>query len=234
MTGAASGIGRAAGALLRARGAQVALFDIDEKALAAAAAAIGGAAVRVDLADPADIQSAVDQARGAMGGIDGIVNAAGISPRGGLASVSLADWDLAHAVNTRAPMLLCQAALDAMQKAERATIVNIASGVALVPTGNNVAYAASKGSLISFTKAIAIELAPRIRANIVCPGAVDTPMLRGVFATDEQFDATMQRYAMRRAARPEELAEVIAFLSSDASSYITGATLAADGGRTFH
>lgn len=141
------------------------------------------------------------------------------------------------AVNLTAPYLICQAALPWLKARPGASIVNIASGQGLLsnaPGGS--AYAASKAGVIGFTRAMAAELAPGIRANCVCPGIVQTPMtteqLRGYANPDDA--PFVAQYAMKRVAQPREIAEAVLFLASDAASYITGSALAVDGGRTFH
>ena len=118
-----------------------------------------------------------------------------------------------------------------------ATIVNIGSGVGITPTGpGSTAYVASKGGVIAMTKALAMELAPSVRVNVVCPGMVDTPMTQGFLrnaagAVEPELAA---RYALRRPAAPEEIAAAILFLTSADSSFVTGIALPVDGGRTFH
>ncbi|PYU11473.1 MAG: short-chain dehydrogenase, partial [Acidobacteria bacterium] len=118
-------------------------------------------------------------------------------------------------------------------------IINIASATALVPVSGRPAYNASKGAVVAFTKSLALDLASsKIRVNCVCPGAVNTPLLRGAIesAPDPQaaLKAMLERYPLARLAEPEEIAHVVVFLASAQSSYVTGATLAVDGGRTMH
>lgn len=237
VTGAASGIGRATAELFAREGAALALLDRSEDLLRSTAKGTGGRAVLADLGDEAQLLQAVAKAAQAMGGIDGIVNCAGIAGSQPLDALDRESWDRFVAINLTAPYLVCRAALPHLRAADRATIVNIASGQALLPNAPGIAaYAATKAGLVAFTKALGAELAPRIRANVVAPGIVDTPMVQGVLGgyaspNDAPF---VQQYAMKRVARPSELAEAILFLSSDASSYVTGTVLAVDGGRTFH
>ncbi len=237
ITGAASGIGRATAELFSAEGAAVALLDRDGAALAAVAAATGGTMLEADLLDEAAILAAVDTAAAAMGGIDGLVNCAGIAGSVPLNALDLETWDRFVAINLTAPYILCRAALPHLRQRTGATIVNIASGQALLPNAPGIAaYAATKAGLVAFTKALGAELAPHVRANVVAPGIVDTPMVRSVLGgyanpNDAPF---VQQYAMKRVAQPDELAEAILFLTSDASSYVTGTVLAVDGGRTYH
>jgi NAD(P)-dependent dehydrogenase (short-subunit alcohol dehydrogenase family) len=237
LTGAASGIGLATARLLAEGGAALALADVDAAGLEAAAAATGGRACVVDLRDGAAIDASVADAAAALGGLDGVINCAGLAHGARLEDLEPAEWDRIIAVNLTAPYRVCRAALPWLRGEPAASIVNVASGVALLPTGPGASvYAASKGGLISFTKALARELAPDIRANAVCPGLAKTPMTAHILegATAVEPAAFVAAYALQRAADPLEVAEAIAFLSSAEASYVTGVVLAADGGRTFH
>ena len=141
------------------------------------------------------------------------------------------------AVNLTGTFLVIQAAAPFIQAAGKGTIVNIASGVGLMPTGpGSVAYVASKAGVIGLTKSAAMELAPAIRVNSVCPGAVETAMTAAHIRTADGAPnpAIAQRYALGRHGQPEELAAAILFLTSDESSFMTGIALPVDGGRTFH
>ncbi len=235
ITGAASGIGRATAELMAAEGAALVLVDVDAKGLTEVADRTGGKAVVIDLADTPALPAMVEQAVAHLGGLDGVVNCAGVHVAGSLSKMPLSDWNRALAVNLTAPYAICAAA--ARHLGAGSSIVNVASGAGLVPDSPNItAYAASKGGLIAFTKAVAAELAPRVRANVVCPGLTHTPMVAHML--DAYEDPTQApaaaRYALRRPAQPEEIGRVILFLISDEASFVTGATVTADGGRTFH
>jgi NAD(P)-dependent dehydrogenase (short-subunit alcohol dehydrogenase family) len=117
---------------------------------------------------------------------------------------------------------------------DAATILNISSAVALQPLANRSAYAASKAGLLALSKVLAMELAPKIRVNALCPGGVDTPMIRGTFTDDASIERVAARYALKRLGTAEEIAQAALFLTSTASSFVTGITLAADGGRSYH
>lgn len=236
LTGAASGIGLATARLLAGEGATLALVDVNEAGLRAAAKETGGHPFVVELRDGEAIDRSVQAAGEALGGLDGVVNCAGVALSAGVDVMDPADWDRVLAINLTAPYRVCRAALPLLKAEKKASIVNVSSGAALVPSnGGASAYAASKGGLISFGKMLAAETAPNIRVNTICPGVVDTPMtafaLRGDPAVATAF---LGAYAMKRAAEPVELAEAIAFLLSDQASFITGITLSADGGRSFH
>jgi NAD(P)-dependent dehydrogenase (short-subunit alcohol dehydrogenase family) len=156
------------------------------------------------------------------------VNAAGIVIRGSVLDVGVADWQRVLDVNLTGTYIVVRCCLPWLAKAPVATIVNIASGQGLLPNTPNVtAYAASKGGVVNLTRALAAELAPSIRVNSICPGMVDTPMTAG-------GPRDVSPYALKRMADPLEIAQAILFLTGTESSFITGAALAVDGGRTFH
>jgi NAD(P)-dependent dehydrogenase (short-subunit alcohol dehydrogenase family) len=228
ITGAASGIGRKTAELFANEGAALALLDRNCEGLAEVARETRGLPVEADVAQEPSVARAVEQGAGAMGGIDGIVNAAGIVIHGSVLEVGLADWQRVLDVNLTGIYVVVRCCLPWLKKAPLATIVNIASGQGLLPnTPNMTAYAASKGGVVNLTRALAAELAPSIRVNSVCPGMVDTPMTTGL-------QREVDRYAMKRIAEPLEIAQAILFLTSAESSFVTGAALAVDGGRTFH
>ena len=228
ITGAASGIGRRTAELFAAEGAALTLLDSNREGLTAVARETRGVAVAADVTQEASVARAVEQGAAAMGGIDGVVNAAGIVIHGSVLEVGIADWKLVLDVNLTGTYIVVRCSLPWLKKAPFATIVNIASGQGLVPnTPSMTAYAASKGGVVNLTRALAAELAPDIRVNSVCPGMVDTPMTSGL-----QRD--LDRYALKRIAEPLEIAQAILFLTATESSFVTGAALAVDGGRTFH
>lgn len=228
VTGAASGIGLAVARLFSAHGAALALLDRDVSGLEQVVAEVGGVACVADLTDEAAVERAVRYGAETLGGLDGVVNAAGVMLRGSVAEVDAATWRQVLDVNLTGPYLVVRSALPWLKAASSAAIVNIASAGGLLPNApNRTAYAASKGGLIALTRGLAAELAPTIRANSVCPGLVETPMVEGV-------RANAVNYALQRLARPEEIAEAILFLTSEDASYVTGAALSVDGGRAFH
>ena len=228
LTGAASGIGLATAKLFADEGAALVLLDRDADAVAKVAKQIGAHAFGVDVTDEAAVAQAVEQGAAAMGGIDGVVNSAGIQVRGSVLEVDAAEWRRSLEVNVTGPYNVVRSCLPWLMKAQGATIVNLGSGQSLLPNApNRTAYAASKGAVLNLTRALAAELAPKIRANTVCPGLVDTPMAQGV-------QANVGNYALKRLADPVEIARAILFLTSSESSYVTGAALAVDGGRSFH
>jgi NAD(P)-dependent dehydrogenase (short-subunit alcohol dehydrogenase family) len=234
VTGAASGIGLTTARMLSAQGAAVALLDRDSAALKKIGAELSAFTVEADISNEASVQKAVTDSAAALGGLDGLINSAGI---GGVQSafgeIELANWQKIFDVNLTGPFLVSRAALPFLKQNTAATIVNVASASGLMPLGFGIAaYAASKGGLITLSKAMAFELASEIRVNVVCPGPVDTPLLPE--AIRQAATLPKSTYVLGRIAQPEEIAQAILFLTSDESSYMTGVALAVDGGRTFH
>jgi NAD(P)-dependent dehydrogenase (short-subunit alcohol dehydrogenase family) len=246
VTGAAKGIGLATLVRLAAQGARVAALDRDAPALAALPGRLGqalGHAAAVDVTDAAAVADAVKTSAAALGGLDGVVNAAGIDLYADIEAMASADWERVLAVNLTGPFLVIQAAYPYLKAAGGGTIVNVSSAAGLSPLKHRTAYCASKAGLQMASKALAIEAAEfMIRVNTVCPGAVETELFRSSFASafpaapDEQTirDAVQARYALNRIAEPDEIAAAIVWLSGSESSYVTGVALAVDGGRSFH
>jgi NAD(P)-dependent dehydrogenase (short-subunit alcohol dehydrogenase family) len=237
ITGAASGIGKSIAQLFSREGASVALLDLNKDALTEVARELNGRAYPIDLAQAELIEPTVGRAAKELGGLDGVVNCAGIGVPTAIENTDIPLLAKFVAINLTAPYLLCRAALPYLRVAEGSTIVNISSGAGLLPTSpNNTAYAATKGGVIAFSKALAVEVAPRVRVNVVCPGLTRTPMTQFLF--DGHEDPTqipfLQQYPLRRVGEPEEIARAVLFLSSDESSFITGDAIAVDGGRCLH
>ena len=241
VTGGASGIGLATARRFVAEGARVALLDRDAGRLAEAARELGDSAcaVRADVTSEEDVRSAVATAVAGLGGLDGLVNAAGISIWRSFDALTHAEWRQVLSINLDGPFIVCMAALPALKASGGATIVNIASGAGLQPRQNFSAYCASKGGLVMFTKAIAMDLAAdKIRVNAVCPGIVMTPLVERNLALHEDRDAAFERYIsrnlMKRFGTAEEVADAVLYLSGPESSFITGSALSLDGGSVFH
>lgn len=236
ITGAGSGIGYSTAALFAREGARLALIDRKIDAAKPLAEQTSGLAITANVEHEAQIGAAVDQAALAFGGLDGIVNAAGVIIVGSIDKLSADQWQRQIDINLTGPFHVCRAAIPWLRKAPDATIVNIASAQALRPSGASCGYAASKAGLVALTKALASELAPQIRCNVVCPGIVDTPMVAAAqsAANNQGATPTLKDYPLARMARPDEIAQALLFLTSAQSSYITGATIAVDGGRTLY
>ncbi len=234
ITGGASGIGAATARLFAAEGAKVAVLDRQQEAAQEVADEIGGLALAVDITDWDQVQAALAKAAGAFGGLDGLVNAAGILDGGTLLDTDIATFRKVVDVNLTGLFAVCKAAAPYLLAAAQASIVNIASGVAIRPFAGQAAYAASKGGVLTLTRVLAQELAPKVRVNSVCPGAVDTPMTEPMYTSNFLKEEVAGRYALRRTGQPAELAQAILFLTAASSSFVTGIALPVDGGRTFH
>jgi NAD(P)-dependent dehydrogenase (short-subunit alcohol dehydrogenase family) len=236
ITGAASGIGRAIAELFSQEGARLGLIDRDADGLAAVSAKLNALALPLDLSESESIPPTVERAARELGRLDGVVNCAALGSPMSIEETDLPLLSRFIAVNLTAPYVLCRAALPHLREAESATIVNIASGQALLPTANNTAYAATKGGLVALSKSLAAEVAPRVRVNALCPGVTNTPMVAPLFAGYDNPSQVpwVQQYALKRVAEPIEIARAALFLTSAESSFVTGVALAVDGGRTFH
>jgi NAD(P)-dependent dehydrogenase (short-subunit alcohol dehydrogenase family) len=240
ITGAANGIGLATVTRFLAEGAAVAALDRDGEALAALHRQDARLhTAQADVADADAIEKAVARCAAALGGIDGLVNAAGIDLVADIEAMTTAEWSRVLAVNLTGPMLVMRAAYPHLRNASRSTIVNVSSGAGLAPLKHRTAYCASKAGLQMASKALAMEAAEfGIRVNTICPGAVETGLFRSSIdtASDPQaaFETVRARYALQRIAAPEEIAAAILWLTSSESSYVTGTAIAVDGGRTFH
>lgn len=238
VTGAASGIGAALARLAADEGAQIACLDRDQAGACAVAASLSrpGFGIGADVTQLQSVRDAIQMAAAEMAGIDGLVNSAGVVALGPVVEMTQATWQQMIDVNLTGSFLMCQAAIPHLLKAgEGASIVNISSAQALIPVAGAGAYAASKGGVQSLSKALAVELAPTIRVNAVCPGLIDTPMNAGLNkAGDDTPPVRLDRYALRRWGQPAEIAACILFLLSRDSSYMTGSSVAVDGGRSFH
>lgn len=241
VTGAGSGIGLETARRFLEEGASVACLDITEDLSAPIEPGEGQSAVciPVDVANATHAREAIDAAAGALGGLDGVVNAAGVSLRRSLEETTPEEWAHIISINLTGPYNICRSAVPHMRAAGAGTIVNIASGAAFRPSFDFSAYCASKAGLTMFTKAIALDLArDGIRANTVCPGVVDTAMITRAISISPEPDVAAARFsaasAMARMAKPVEIAEVIVFLTSSASSYVTGSAYSVDGGSAYH
>jgi NAD(P)-dependent dehydrogenase (short-subunit alcohol dehydrogenase family) len=237
IAGGGSGIGLATVRLFASEGATLVILDREAPMAEAAAASCGGTAVTVDITDEQAVAAAIAKAVEVLGGIDGLVNTAGMFDPAALADTDLVLWSRMMAVNLTGTYLLCRHALPALRSAGEATIVTLGSATGLLPTGpGSAAYAASKGGVIALSRSLAAEAAPDVRVNCVCPGMVDTPMTTAVLRDQSgSIKPTITgNYALRRAADASEIAATILFLTSRDSSFVTGTALAADGGRTFH
>ena len=240
ISGAASGIGLGAAKRLAEFGAAVALLDIDEVKGRRAEAEICGAGGRArfiacDVRSDADCRKAVEETVNEFGRIDILFNNAGVTVRKNAVDLTEREWDLTVDVMLKGTYLLSHHVLSHMIAAGGGSIINMGSGWALKGGPDAVAYCAAKGGILNMTRAMAIDHGRHaIRVNCVCPGDVDTPLLRGEcvqLGQDEaEFMAEAARRPLARVGTPEDVANAVLFFSSDLSKWVTGAFLAVDGG----
>jgi NAD(P)-dependent dehydrogenase (short-subunit alcohol dehydrogenase family) len=243
VTGGSLGIGRAAAAGLGRAGAAVAICGSNAEHVTAAVEALRGEGLTVegfvaDVARPDDVERLVRDTVEAFGGLDILVNSAGIQRYGTAPETTVATWDEVFDVNVRSMFLTAKFAIPEMRRRGGGSIVNVSSVQAFTALRGSVAYVASKGAINALTRALAQDHAPDgIRVNAVCPGSVDTPMLR--WAADQfrgerpQDDLVAEwgtMHPMGRVARPEEVADLIVYLAGPHASFITGAAVPVDGG----
>jgi NAD(P)-dependent dehydrogenase (short-subunit alcohol dehydrogenase family) len=237
VTGAASGIGLAVAKGLVAEGAPVALLDIDRGGLEEAKGSLACTSLACDVSDESQVADAVRAASEALGGdIDLLVSAAGVYRVAPLVELGTKDWDEVIDVNLRGTFLVAKEFVARLRSSGiGGTIVNLASTAALVadaaePAGH---YTASKAGVVGLTRQMAVEWAPYgVRVNAVCPGVIDTPMLRLMDEPQEGRRYLETSVPLRRLGTADEVAEAVLFLSSQAASYITGVALTVDGGAT--
>lgn len=235
ITGAARGIGAAIATTFAAEGASLALLDRDGDGVRRTAEALGAAAFTVDLADPAQATAVTEQAIDALGGVDVLVNNAGILLFSPLLEITVDDWDRTFAVNLRAMLLTTQVVAKAMIAAgSRGAIVNMASMGGKIGSPNQAHYAASKAGVISLTRVSAMDLGTHgIRVNCICPGYVLTEM-GAATRTPEMVAKWSAMSPLNRCAEPEEVADMALFLASDQSRYCTGQAMNVSGGMVMH
>jgi NAD(P)-dependent dehydrogenase (short-subunit alcohol dehydrogenase family) len=230
VTGAASGMGRGISELFAAEGAALALLDRDGEKLSVVAQALGAKRHVCDVADASAVSAAVKNAVGVLGGLDGLVNAAGVLITMPFPELDPDSWHRMLAVNLTGPYNIIRAALSALQAAPSATIVNIASVSGYMPTPGSAAYGATKGGLIMFTKGLALDLGPKIRVNAICPGVIRTEMTRYIWENPEHAARASERTALKRLGLPEDVAKAALYLSTEDSAFTTGTEISADGG----
>jgi NAD(P)-dependent dehydrogenase (short-subunit alcohol dehydrogenase family) len=249
VTGGAGAFGKAIGLELAGMGASVVVADLDEAAARRTAEEIGGEggrstlAVGCDVSREPDVQKLMEIAVETFSKVDVLVNNAGIFPTGPLAQTTVENWDRIMDVNVRGVFLCCKHVIPYMADRDRGCIVNIASALGRAPVPNLVPYSASKAAVIALTVGLAKEVAAKgIRVNAVCPSAVATPgwapslkamaTARGM-SEDAVMDSMVEKQLIKRMLTPQEIARVVSWLASDATSMITGQAIGIDGGVAF-
>lgn len=250
LTGGAKGIGRRLAALLGEAGASVLIGDVDQAGAEAAAQAVAagggqGVGVKLDVREEADWAQAVQRAQGAFGGLDGLVNNAGVILMKPLFETTLDDWRRVNAINVEGSFLGMKAAAPVIAGSGGGSIVNLSSIYGLVGSAGFTAYCASKGAVRMMTKAAALELGRaglNVRVNSVHPGPIDTDLgvgpLRDMAAggmlpnVEAGMEAVRSRYPLGRWGVTDDIARAVMFLLSDASAFMTGSELVVDGGWT--
>ncbi|HEX7657918.1 MAG TPA: SDR family NAD(P)-dependent oxidoreductase [Pseudonocardiaceae bacterium] len=244
ITGAGSGIGRAAAELFAAEGAAVAVLDLRADAARETVdkiAASGGRALAVaaNVTSADDTTAAVDRVIDEFGRLDVLYNNAGVDSSGSVADATEADWDRCLAVNAKGTFLCSKAAVPKLRAAGGGAIINQGSVAALVGIPNFAAYCAAKGAVVALTRSMAVDLAAdHIRVNAICPGTVFTPLMepmlraRGDGDLDAGLAKTLVKYPIGRLGTPEEIARVALFLAGEESSFMTGSVVTSDGGMT--
>jgi NAD(P)-dependent dehydrogenase (short-subunit alcohol dehydrogenase family) len=235
VTGAASGIGLATVRRLAADGASVVCVDVDERGGSAAAEEVDGRFVRADVAAEDDVRALYAAVHAEYGRIDIAFHNAGISPPDddSILTTGIEAWRRVQEVNLTSVYLGCKHVIPYMQRRGRGSIINSASFVAVMGAATSqISYTASKGAVLAMSRELGVQFAREgIRVNALCPGPVNTPLLRELFANDpERAARRLVHVPMGRFAEPEEIAAAVAFLASDDSSFITASTFLVDGG----
>lgn len=231
ITGGASGIGAATAARFLEEGSQVAILDRDSERCARIRREHRGmkAAVTVDVSDPEQVRGAVEAIIGVLGGLDIVINNAGISLRRNFLDITVEEWNKVLAVNLSGVFYVGQAAARHMMEHDGGVILNMASTNGIVGHPYYADYNATKAGVIELTKSMALELAPKVRVNAIAPGYVLTPMQRAEY-TEEMLDAVNRKIPLGRHAQPEEVAGLFAYLASEDAAYLTGNVYVIDGG----
>ena len=239
VTGGGSGIGKAVALAFAAEGAKVAVMGRRLEKLQEVTAEVrkrGGKAVEVvgDVAKAADAERAVRETVEKLGGLNVLVNNAGMLSVATVETVPEEEWDRVMTTNLKGPFLMSRAALPAIRKAGGGAIVNIGSILGLIAMKDRAAYCASKGGVTLLTKAMALDHAhEKIRVNCICPSLVETELVQGLFASAAGAALKQARVAtlpLGRMGKPEDVAEMAVFLASDEASWVTGTAIPLDGG----
>jgi NAD(P)-dependent dehydrogenase (short-subunit alcohol dehydrogenase family) len=239
ITGAASGQGRAAALLFAAHGGAIVVADRDEVGAVETVHLVqgkGGDAIslHVDVSERGDCDAMIAATVSAFGRIDVLYNNAAVQMSGRLVDCTEEEWDLTIATNLNAIFWACRAALPHMLERDVGSIINTTSTLGLIGSEGYAAYGAAKAGLVALTRQIAVDFGPKIRANVIAPGSIDTPRFRRVTDNLDDPDGFLQMLTshlpLRRLGSAEEIAQIALFLASDASAYTSGAVIPCDGG----
>lgn len=235
ITGGGSGIGLATAKRFASEGANVVIADIDPSAGEAAAAAVDGTFVKVNVTDEQEVIDLFAAAKSHYGSVDIAFNNAGISPPddASILDTGIDAWRRVQEVNLTSVYYCCKYVLPYMLEQGKGSIINTASFVAVMGAATSqISYSASKGGVLAMTRELGVEFARKgVRINALCPGPVNTPLLKELFASDpERAARRLVHVPLGRFAEPEELAAAVAFLASDDASFITASTFMVDGG----
>ena len=232
VTGASSGIGLDAAHLLHEAGAEVCLVARRGELLAEVSAELGDRAwwYACDVSDAGQVEGLAEAVKARWGGVDGLVNNAGIAPMATLEDTDPAAWDRVFEINVRGPYLLCRALGPMLKEGENPAVVNISSSLADRAIPGMMAYNASKAALNHMTRCLALEWAPSVRVNAVMPAVVDTPIHDGRGMSREDVEGMGAMHPLGRIGQPRDISAMVLFLLSDASSWMTGAIIPVDGG----
>jgi NAD(P)-dependent dehydrogenase (short-subunit alcohol dehydrogenase family) len=236
VTGGAKGIGQSTVMVLLEHGARVAVLDTDEKAGAALVEQSGGRAVffKCDVSNGRAVAERFAQVVKTHGDIDILVNNAGVNLYGTVTETSEQLWDTVLSVNLKSAFLCAKYAIPSMQRRGGGVVINVSSVQAFLSQNKVAAYTASKSALLGLTRSIAVDYGPQIRCIAVCPGTIDTPMLRDAINQSPDPQAVLREcnemHVLKRIGRPQEVAELIVFLCTDKAPFITGQAIRIDGG----
>ena len=230
ITGAAQGIGKAIAERFAAEGAELLLADIDAPGVEALADALGATAIRCDVSQKSEIAALFAAVTSRWGGLDVLVNNAGVTHAAELDELTEDDFDRVFATNLKSALWATQAAARLM--GEGSAVINLSSVNAVLAIPNQIPYVVSKGAIKQLTNVTALALAPRgIRVNAIGPGSILTEMMRGLLTDPAAEARILSRTPLGRFGEPEEIAAVALFLASEDSAYLTGQTIYPDGGR---
>lgn len=236
ITGGAKGVGAACCRLLEQQDFRVSIFDIDTSAGAELEKELGNNVqfLKCDVSVNDQVRAAVEKAISNFGEIELLVNNAGIQLYGSLTETTEEAWDRLMNINLKSYFLCTKECIPSMQKNGKGVIINVSSVQAFISQKKVMAYTTAKTALLGFTRSIAVDYSPEIRSVAICPGTIDTPLLHNALAESPNPDSLLKEcenmHLLKRIGKPEEVAELIAFVASDKAAFITGQAIRIDGG----